>query len=356
MNKTPYFTFNKKIFDRNLKEFEYYKTLGIEILYALKANNYPEIVKEVINRGNGFDVASKEEIELGIKYGVDPQKIAFSSPSKEIEDIKYANKVGVRMYAADSIVEIEKIKKYAPDREIFLRIGVPSKSAAFDLSDKFGMPTKYVLFIFKKYKGDKQISGISFHVGSQNTDTTSWKRALDITKVLINEARKFDIEITSINLGGGIPAKYTNNVKPLKFYIRETTKYIRNFKRDFPKVKLYVEPGRSLVANTMKLHTSVIDIKDYKKPPVIITNTSVFGGVIEALEGFEYPITSKTSSKKKYFRIGGYSCDGYDIIRKRVLLPTDTKIGDIITIEQAGAYTNVFEKFQLKPFPKITNL
>jgi diaminopimelate decarboxylase len=104
----------------------------------------------------------------------------------------------------------------------------------------------------------------------------------------------------------------------------------------------------------MDLYAKVINIKCHKKPPVVDLNISIFNGIIEPLEHFEYNIKAlKNSTNLSVFRVGGYSCDGYDIIKKEALLPSSLKVGDIIKIEKAGAYTFVYNNFHLKSFPKI---
>jgi len=357
--RTPYI-YNHKALKDNLKEFDLLKKKSVNILYALKANNHEPIVQEVIKSGYGFDVASKEEIQLIIAHGGSAEKISFSAPSKFPEDVDYASRVGVKMFSADSEEEIRKITRLAKNPNRKLRIGAPSKAAAFNLSEKFGMTEKYSRYILNKSKKERwNIVGISFHIGSQNKDIKAWRKAIHNAINLIYYAKDQGIEVTKLNLGGGIPAKYTADVKPLSFYIKRLTSEVKAIRKLLPNLNLFLEPGRAMVANTMTLYASIIDIKPYKRPPLLILDTSVFAGVIEALEHFEYPLLGNgngDSLLKTFYKVGGYSCDGYDIIRQRVLLPRNIKIGDILKLEQAGAYTSVFERFQMKPFPKIYNV
>ncbi|MCC7289717.1 hypothetical protein IT417_00465 [bacterium] len=355
--KTPFFIFDDKSFRENIAQFTKIQSLGVDILFALKANNYFDIVNSLIKSGFGFDVASAEEIELALKSGSTPENISFSAPSKMEDDVEYAAKKGVKIFTVDSEEEILKIYRHVKNPLIFARIGTSNKAAAFNLSEKFGMTETYFKKIISKAsKNGWNIAGVSFHIGSQNIDLSSWDTAIKTALSCIDYAGRKGIVIERLNLGGGIPAKYSPEVKPLDFYIDKLIARIVKLKTRHPNLKLYLEPGRAMVANVMTLYTKVIDIKPYKRPPLAVLDTSVFGGVIEALEGFEYPVTVQNMSKRgklKYFKLGGYSCDGYDIIRQRVLLPSDLRVGEVIAIEQAGAYTSVFEQFQMKPFPKI---
>jgi len=104
----------------------------------------------------------------------------------------------------------------------------------------------------------------------------------------------------------------------------------------------------------------VVNIKDYKKPPIIVTDLSVYHRFIEPLEKIEYPLLplklhEHPDDKKllKKFLVSGISCSGSDILKHECLLPEDIKIGDILYSPLAGAYTSVMENFQMKEFPKI---
>lgn len=362
--KTPQFVYFPEQARENIKKFFKFTKNDIEILYAVKANNHPELIELFIKNGYGFDVASKEEFQYIVSKGGDPRKISFSAPTKKEGDLKLAGKTEINYYAFDSEIEIKKIVKNVKKPILFARISTPSKESAFDLSTKFGMDDKYFIKILKKTKKKKwNIKGLTFHVGSQNISINSWRRSLNKIKYLIDIADEYGVKIDYLNLGGGIPASYNGNVQEVDYYISEIIALVKKLRKSYSFKKVFVEPGRALSANTMILLTKIINIKPYKKPPIAIVDTSVFSGLIEPLEHFEYPIytvddltnSGSQRSGKKYFRIGGYSCDGYDIVKKKTLLPKETKLGDKLIILYAGAYTFVYENFHMKPFPKISN-
>jgi len=47
--------------------------------------------------------------------GTKPKDIVFSNPVKLESDLAWANKKGIRLTTADTLSEIVKIQKYAPD-------------------------------------------------------------------------------------------------------------------------------------------------------------------------------------------------------------------------------------------------
>ena len=86
------------------------------IHYAVKANPAPEIIRMLVERGSGFDAASRQEIELCLSQGADPAKISFGNTIKRGVDIAFAHSIGVTMFAADCEAELDKIAEHAPAR------------------------------------------------------------------------------------------------------------------------------------------------------------------------------------------------------------------------------------------------
>ncbi|MBN1373909.1 hypothetical protein JW962_01055 [Candidatus Dojkabacteria bacterium] len=358
---TPRFIYFPTQLEDNLEVLKEFEKNGIQVLYAIKANNFIPVVESIIRTGFGFDVASAAELKLVHDLGVDKDKISFSAPTKRERDLIFSNQIGVKNYAFDSEMEIDKILRFVDKPVLFARIGTPNKLSAFDLSSKFGMSDVYFKYIVRKAKKNKwPIQGVTFHVGSQNTALSSWKDALDKLSPLLEYADHLGVKIKYLNLGGGIPAKYNGDVKQLIQYVRGICRYVNRFRLKCSIEKVFVEPGRSVVANTMALLTKVINIKPYKRPPIVVVDTSVFLGLIEALEHFEYPVYHRSqvlelekNGSGKFYKIAGFTCDGYDIIAKRVLLPRNVQLGDLLVISCAGAYTSVYENFHMNKYPDI---
>jgi ornithine decarboxylase len=360
---TPYYVYHPEELERNIDEFKVLEDSRIQIMYAVKANNHKPLIERMVKEGYGFDVASKEELLFVNSLGADISKISFSSPTKLEEDLKIASKLGVLNYAFDSEQEIEKIMKYVERPRLFARMSVYNDESMHELSGIFGMSKEYFGYIMEQAsKNDWSVEGISFHVGSQNLSISSWEKALKYMKELIDVAKDFDISISSLNIGGGIPVAYDNSAEPLGYYIKGIVKQLDQFKSDTGIKNMIIEPGRAMCANTMSVFTKIINIKDYKNPPIVVTELSVYHGFIEPLEKLEYPVHHYESylnpgikKEQKIFKVSGISCAGTDIIKNQCSLPVDVKIGDLLVIPLAGAYTFVFEKFQMKDFPEIYN-
>ena len=116
-----------------------------DILYAVKTNPHPEVIKTIISSGiEQFDVASIEEIK-SIRNFSRNAKCSYMHTVKSRESIKEAYfNYGVKTFSLDTKDELIKIiesTNSAKDLELFVRVAVSNEHAEIDLSKKFGALT-----------------------------------------------------------------------------------------------------------------------------------------------------------------------------------------------------------------------
>ena len=113
-----------------------------KILFAVKTNPHPSVIKTLIKSGiEQFDVASIEEIKSVRKFS-QTAKCSFMHTVKSRESINdaYFN-YGIKTFAIDTKDELIKIiesTSNAKDLELFVRVAVSNEHAEIDLSKKFG--------------------------------------------------------------------------------------------------------------------------------------------------------------------------------------------------------------------------
>ena len=178
---------------------------NVELFYAIKANSDPHIIKQLIDSGSSFDCASKNEIELVIRLGGQPEKIIFANAIKNTDHIKYAKKVGVSLMTIDSSEEVEKIHKIFPEAQLLLRIAVQETDAPNPFGKKFGAAEKMWKPIMETCKKLKiSLRGVSFHVGSGGCSFDAYKKSLKETKVIFDVAKNMNLpDMDIIDIGGG---------------------------------------------------------------------------------------------------------------------------------------------------------
>jgi len=149
------------------------------IYYAVKANPAPLIVTMLARKGANFDVASRGEIELCLNNGVAADRLSFGNTIKKEKDIAFAYQTGLRLFAFDSGPELDKLARAAPGARVFCRILVSCDGAEWPLSRKFGCAPEMAVELLRRAR-DLGLDpyGVSFHVGSQQTDLEQWDGAI----------------------------------------------------------------------------------------------------------------------------------------------------------------------------------
>ena len=322
---------------------------GSDIFYAVKANSAPEVLRTLNNLDSKFDVSSIKEIEMCLAQGISPKNMSFGNTIKKSEDIAWAYEKGVKLFVFDSIEELKKIAKFAPRSKVYCRLQVDNKGAHWPLSNKFGCSFDMVkeLLLEAKHMGLLAV-GISFHVGSQQTNLDRWEEALALCKKINLFLEKNKINIEFINIGGGIPVNYLGEkINLKKFNIKLNDSFKKYF--DQKKIKMMLEPGRALVANAGIIESEIIFVskksKNSKERWVYI-DVGRFGGLAETDgESIKYDIKPIIGSNKLGpVVIAGPTCDGVDVLYEKIKyqFPLNIKSGDRIRIFSAGAYTSVY--------------
>ncbi len=149
------------------------------IYYAIKANPAPEILRMLAKMGSSFDAASVAEVEMAMNAGASASRISFGNTIKKERDIARAYQLGVRLFAVDCVEEVEKIARVAAGSRVFCRVLTDGAGAEWPLSRKFGCaPVMAVDVLRRAHALGLEAYGVSFHVGSQQTDLAAWDRAL----------------------------------------------------------------------------------------------------------------------------------------------------------------------------------
>ena len=143
---TPLFVVDHAELRRNYAMFKKYLP-RVQAYYAVKANPDPAIVKTLFDAGASFDVASMPEFHIVHEYIKDLpdkerqawiwDKIIYANPIKANETLRELNPYKP-LVTYDNHEEIRKIKKYAPQAGLALRLKVPNTGAMVELSSKFG--------------------------------------------------------------------------------------------------------------------------------------------------------------------------------------------------------------------------
>jgi ornithine decarboxylase len=331
-----------------------------QVFYAVKANPAPEIVAMLNQLGSSFDTASRGEIDLVLEHGAPAERISFGNTIKKQRDIAYAYERGVRVFAFDSEAELKKLAAAAPGARVFCRILMECEGAEWPLSRKFGCSPEMATALLRQAR-DLGLDpyGLSFHVGSQQTDLASWNVAVGRAARMFSALQALDIDLRMINIGGGFPAQYRAAVAPVEAYASAVmTAIARHFGNKIPEI--IIEPGRSLVGDAGVIQSEVVLIskKDFKdKRRWVYLDIGKFGGLAETMdESIKYAITTpRDGSATGPVVLAGPTCDSADILYEKTSyrLPVDLQVGDKVEILSTGAYTSSYCSVNFNGFPPL---
>lgn len=331
----------------------------IDIHYAVKANPASEIVALLALMGACFDVASRCELDLCLSVGVLPSRLSFGNTIKKASDIAYAYDQGVRLFAFDSEAEIRKLALHAPRAAVVCRIQVNCENAGWPLSRKFGCdPDMAVELLCLSHTLGLQAAGVSFHVGSQQTDPAQWRKPLVQSAWLFARLAERGIRLDTVNLGGGFPVPYEKEVPSLGEYAWAINQAVDEAYGS-SRPRLMLEPGRSLVGEAGVIQTEVVLVSrksnDDDKRWVYL-DVGKFGGLAETMdESIRYPLCTPRHGPCGPVILAGPTCDSVDILYEKCpyFLPLDLQCGDRVEILNTGAYTSSYSSVGFNGFSPL---
>jgi ornithine decarboxylase len=344
---TPLFVVDHKVLRENYAQFRKYLP-RVQVYYAVKANNDPEIVKTFYDQGASFDVASVAEFHtvhkliahLPARQRQDFiwDRIIYANPIKAIETLRELDPYKP-LVTYDNHEEVIKIARHAPHSGLVLRIRVPNTGSMVELSSKFGaLPGEAVDLIAFAHNNKLEVEGLSFHVGSQCTNPQNYVQALHLAAGIFSEAKTRGFQLKLLDIGGGFPAHYDDTVPAFKSLARTINSEID---RLFPRpIEILAEPGRFLVASAATAVAKIIGkavrggkLCYYLDDGVYHT----FSGVI--FDHCQYHLKSFKKGPTQLCSVFGPTCDALDTISLAEQLP-DMDLGDLVFSPNIGAYSS----------------
>jgi ornithine decarboxylase len=330
------------------------------IFYAVKANPAAPVLSRLAGLGSRFDTASRGEIEMVQATGVAIDRISFGNTIKKEKDIVWAYQQGVRLYAFDSEAELQKLARVAPGSRVFCRVLVDCVGAEWPLNKKFGCAPEMAKELLRKAKTmGLDPYGLSFHVGSQQTDLEQWDKALGQVSEMFFALAEEGVDLRMVNLGGGFPAQYRAEVRTIEAYCEAVTRaLVRHFGNRMPEV--IIEPGRSMVGDAGVIQSEVVLVSrksanDRKR--WVYLDVGKFGGLAETMdESIKYRLrTPRDGTRVGPVVLAGPTCDSADILYEKTeyKLPLSLKVGDKVEIMSTGAYTTTYSSVAFNGFAPL---
>ncbi len=327
--------------------------------YAVKACPEPEVIRVLTELGACFDVASPAEIDLCLEQGAAPDTLSYGNTIKKESDISYAHHSGVRLFAFDNTREVDKLAKSAPGASVFCRLLTGSAGARWPLSDKFGCSPAFAVGLLQQAAMlGLNPCGLSFHVGSQQTDPSRWEASIAAAAQVFAELKLAGIELSMLNIGGGYPAQYVEEIPPISRYGEVIGAALDRWFGTTDRPAIVSEPGRYLAADAGVLRTQVVSVRRAIEggDRWVYLDAGRFGGLAETEgEAIRYRLVTNYQGPTIPVVLAGPTCDSVDIIYRQTKyhLPLALDIGDTVDFLSAGAYTASYSSSGFNGFPPL---
>lgn len=345
---TPLYVYSKKKLKEQWHLFSRARELGIHLHYAVKANSQLHLLKTLNDWGSGFDIVSGGELARVLKAGASGSQIIFSGVGKTETEILSALEANIDCFNVESISELHRLQRLAAHAQknpnIALRWNPDIDAGTHDYistgksENKFGLSEEEILQLAESFSlvfPNLKWVGVSAHIGSQIISLDPFQQLSEKMKVLYFKLIERNIQITRINLGGGLGVAYQSEQPPaIADYIQSIFTPWKNMP-----VQLSLEPGRILVAEAGMLLTQLQYIKSAGGKNIAIVDAGMNDLLRPALyEAWHsiIPIALHEDQAPLYFDIAGPVCESSDYLGKDRML--SIREGDLLLIECAGAY------------------
>ncbi|MCX8565836.1 MAG: diaminopimelate decarboxylase [Glomeribacter sp. 1016415] len=323
-----------------------------KIYYAVKANSNLAVLDVFARLGAGFDIVSGGELARVLKIGARADKIVFSGVGKSAAEMQAALNAGVKCFNIESLAELHRLHDIAAHANqtarVSLRVNpdVDAKTHPYIStglkSNKFGIAFDEARAAYRTAAAMKhlEIVGIDCHIGSQITEIAPYIDALDKILELIEALEADGIQISHLDMGGGLGIRYDAETPPaISTFVHTLLTHLAE--RGHGSREILFEPGRSLVGNAGILLTKV----EYLKPGADKNFAIVDAGMNDLARPAMYQAYHDLAPVLKHrnpppaalYDVVGPVCESGDWLgRDRTLA---LQPGDLLAAHSAGAYS-----------------
>ena len=327
------------------------------ILYAMKANFHPDVLRFLASLDVDFECVSPGEVEhlLRVVPDLDKTRILFTPNFAPREDYQWSRDFGIQI-TLDNLYPLQAWPELFSGQKIFLRVD-PGEGyghhehvkTAGDHS-KFGIPRFEIdELVSLVERAGADVVGIHAHSGSGIPESGSWG---NVATELARIAARFP-NVSVLDLGGGLGVPDRLGGEP--FDLQAMDQALMDVKAQLPAYQLWLEPGRYLVSEAGILLTHVTQLKGKGDRRYIGVGTGMNALIRPALYGAYHEIVNLTrydDPATETVNIVGLICETGDTFGVDRQMPPSSE-NDVIVIANTGAYGRVMSsQYNLRETPQ----
>lgn len=350
--------------------------------YALKASPNLHICRLLRDLGAGMDVVSGGELERAWLAGTPMEEIVFAGVGKSDDEIRAAldgrfsplreaarrfeapdpaERGPVGLFNVESESELEAIERVARELGTTARACVRVNpnvdphtheyTTTGKMENKFGIDADRVVALFDRWAEAPgvELVGLHAHIGSPVPRVEPYLEAIRVQLTLFDDLEARGHRPRVLDLGGGWPVPYQEgDVPEIEAYAEQIVPLLEARVNDG--LRLVLEPGRALLANSGVLVTRVQHLKRGRVKTFVICDAGMQTLLRPALYRafhFIWPVAWEGAPPPRREHPGlpgletcdvvGPICETGDFLARDRELPPARR-GDLLAVFSAGAY------------------
>lgn len=359
--RTPMFIYDRSVLDSKYEALRAALPKRFSIFYSIKANPCPAVVKHLLRRGCGIEIASIGEFQRAVDAGCSPECILFAGPGKSEAELEAVLARGIGEIHMESLTEAKRIaticRRLGRRARVAIRMNPTGEAegGAMRMGGRpapFGMDEEILDQVLDAVLTELslELCGIHLFTGTQILDAAilldQYRHGLGLARRVV---ARLGHPIKTLDFGGGLgvpyfPHEQELNLTALKEGL-ETLCAEVDADPSFAGTQFLVEPGRFLASEAGVYVTTINDIKTSRGKKFLIVDggmnhhLAASGNLGQTIKR-NYPIAIVNRldmPAQETVDIVGPLCTPLDTLARGITLPK-AEIGDLIGIFQSGAY------------------
>lgn len=358
---TPLFVYDPAVLDVKFDALRRSLPSRFSIYYSIKANPYAPVVRHLLNRGCGLEVASGGEFQKALQAGCPAERILFAGPGKSEGELEEALGQGIGEIHVESLTEAKRISAICRRLQRRARIAIrvnptgEAEGGAMRMGGRpapFGIDEETLPDVLDVVANDPalEVTGLHVFAGTQilsaQTLVAQYRHGLAMARGM---AARLGGPLKTLDFGGGLGIPYFAHEQELDLddLERELKTLAGEIENDsaFEGTRFVVEPGRFLAGEAGVYVARVTDIKVSRGKRFLIVNggmnhhLAASGNLGQTIKR-NYPVALLNKldrAAEGTVDVVGPLCTPLDTLARGVALP-QAEIGDLFGIFQSGAY------------------
>jgi len=339
------------------------------VFFACKCNHHPELLRTLHSAGFGFECVSIQELKYisSLFPGLPRDRLLFTpnfAAKLEYEEAYfYTDYVNLdNTYPLDAWPEVFRNKGVMLRVDPGEGLGYHEKMQTGGAKSKFGVSVEQMLAAVPKLQAlSVKVIGLHVHKGSGIHDSSVWASTAEF---LASFLPRFP-ELQFLDLGGGLGVPYKDSDPPLD--LAQLDAQVAKLRAGLPdgagqRLQFWLEPGRFVAATAGVLLATVTQLKSKPGRSFVGISTGMNSLIRPSLydshhdivnlsrlaecsqppaEGGRVYLNSLDPRTHSLVDVVGPICESGDVLGFARSLPTATSEGDVILIDNAGAYGRV---------------